>query len=41
VRADRKGIGNDLISGKATIGTGPVDCRERLGGLLNIYQRVA
>ena len=37
-----QGLGNDLISPKTTsIGTGPVKCRERLGGLLNFYYREA
>ena len=37
-----QGLGNDLISPKTTvIGTVPVKCRERLGGLLNFCYREA
>ena len=38
---DHQGLGNELICGRATIGTGPIECRERLGGLLNSYKRAA
>jgi putative transposase len=37
-----QGLGNALITPKTTlIGTGPVKCRERLGGLLKFYNREA
>jgi Integrase core domain len=37
-----QGLGNALIAPKTTvIGTGPVNCRERLGGLLKFYCRQA
>ena len=37
-----QGLGNELIAPKTTvIGTGPVTCRERLGGLLKFYDREA
>ena len=33
-----QGVGNELIAPKITsIGTGPVTCRERLGGALRFY----
>ena len=37
-----QGLGNELIAPKTTsIGTGPVTCRARLGGLLKFYDREA
>jgi len=37
-----QGLGNALIAPTTTvIGTGPVRCRERLGGLLKFYYREA
>ena len=37
-----QGLGNKLIAPKTTlIGTGPIKCRERLGGLLRFYYREA
>ena len=37
-----QGLGNELIAPNTTvIGTGPVRCRERLGGLLKFYDREA
>jgi transposase InsO family protein len=37
-----QGLGNELIAPKATsIGTGPVTCRRRLGGVLKFYYREA
>ena len=37
-----QGLGNALIAPQTTvIGTGPITCRERLGGLLKFYERVA
>jgi transposase InsO family protein len=36
-----QGLGNMLISPTATIGTGRVQRRERLGGLLSFYYREA
>jgi hypothetical protein len=34
----RQGLGNELIAPQATvIGTGPLQCRERLGGVLKFY----
>jgi putative transposase len=37
-----QGLGNELIARKTTvIGTGPIKCRERLGGLLKFYDRDA
>lgn len=38
---DHQGLGNDLIGGRATIGTGPIEYRELLGGLLKSYKRAA
>jgi hypothetical protein len=35
-------LGNERIAPKTTvIGTGPIECRERLGGLLRFYYREA
>jgi hypothetical protein len=37
-----QGLGNELIAPKPTsIGTGPVTCRARLGGVLKFYDREA
>jgi transposase InsO family protein len=37
-----QGLGNKLIASNTTvIGTGPLECRERLGGLLRFYYREA
>jgi hypothetical protein len=36
-----QGLGNKLIASKTVIGTGPIECRERLGGLLRFYYREA
>jgi hypothetical protein len=37
-----QGQGNELIAPKTTvIGTGRIECRERLGGLLRFYYRDA
>jgi putative transposase len=37
-----QGLGNELIAPKTTsIGTDPVKCRARLGGLLKFYYREA
>ena len=37
-----QGLGNELIAPKTMVaGTGPVRCRERLGGLLKFYYREA
>jgi transposase InsO family protein len=37
-----QGLGNKLIAPKTTvIGTGQIECRERLGGLLKFYYREA
>jgi len=37
-----QGLGNALIAPKqAVIGSGPIRCRERLGGLLKFYEREA
>jgi hypothetical protein len=37
-----KGLGNELIAPMTTaIGTGPITCRERLGGVLKFYYREA
>ncbi len=38
---NHQGIGNDLIDGSTTVGTGPIECNERLGGLLKFYRRAA
>jgi hypothetical protein len=38
---NHQGIGNELVSGGVNSGTGPIECRERLGGLLKFYHRVA
>jgi putative transposase len=37
-----QGLGNELIVPRTTmIDTGPITCRERLGGLLKFYEREA
>ena len=37
-----QGLGNEIIAPKATlIETGPVRCRERVGGVLKFYYRAA
>jgi hypothetical protein len=37
-----QGLSNELIAPRTTaIGTGPITCRERLGGLLRFYDREA
>jgi transposase InsO family protein len=37
-----QGLGNELIAPTTTVvGTGPITCRERLGGLLKFYDREA
>ena len=33
------GIGNELIHGAASAGSGPVECKARVGGLLKFYSR--
>ena len=38
---NHQGIGNNLIDGRTTVGTGPIECNERLGGLLKYYRRAA
>ena len=34
-------IGNERIDRRAATGSGPIECAERLGGLLKFYQRAA
>jgi hypothetical protein len=42
MRSPHQGLGNELIAPKTTaIGTDPVTCRARLGGLLKFYYRQA
>ena len=36
-----QGIGNEVIEGTGAVGTGPVQCSERLGGILKSYRRAA
>jgi putative transposase len=38
---NHQGIGNELIDARADAGAGPVECTERLGGLLKFYRRAA
>ncbi|MFT5052155.1 MAG: putative transposase [Chlamydiales bacterium] len=38
---NHQGIGNELIDGEVGVGTGSVECRERVGGLLKFYHRAA
>jgi putative transposase len=38
---NHQGLGNKLIDGPAQEGRGRVECRERLGGVLNYYYRMA
>jgi hypothetical protein len=41
-RVAHQGLGNKLIAPKTTvIGTGPIKCRERLGGVLKFHYREA
>jgi hypothetical protein len=35
------GIGNELIDARADACFGPIECTERLGGLLKFYRRAA
>ena len=36
-----RGIGNELIDRRVSAGSGQVECRERVGGLLKFYYRAA
>jgi putative transposase len=38
---NHQGIENELIGGRVPVGAGPIECRERLGGLLRYYHRAA
>ena len=38
---NHQGLDNELIEPSKEEGSGPVECRERLGGLLNYYYRRA
>jgi putative transposase len=38
---NHQGLGNELIDGAPQVGGGPVECAERLGGLLKYYHRAA
>ena len=38
---NHQGIGNNLINARLKVGTGPIECNERLGGLLMYYRRAA
>ena len=38
---DHQGIGNELLGGAPPVGTGAIECAERLGGLLKFYRRAA
>ena len=38
---NHQGLGNELIDRRATAGVGPIECTERLGGLLKFYHRAA
>ena len=38
---NHQGIGNELIEGAVTRTAGPIECTERLGGLLKFYHRAA
>ena len=40
---NHQGLGNELIetTGREYLGDGPVECQERLGGLLRYYRRAA
>jgi putative transposase len=38
---NHQGIENELIDGRPPVGTGPIECTERLGGLLKYYRRAA
>ncbi len=37
----RQGLENELISGQKPESYGPAECKERFGGLLDYYRRVA
>ncbi len=37
----RQGVGNEYLKSNPTLGTGPIECEERLGGLLKHYLRAA
>ena len=38
---NHQGIGNELIDGGELAVSGPVECQERLGGLIKYYRRAA
>jgi hypothetical protein len=38
---NHQGIGNELVDAEVASGAGPIECRERLGGLLKFYHRAA
>ena len=38
---NHQGIGNELIDADERVVSGPVECQERLGGLLKYYRRAA
>ncbi len=38
---NHQGIGNELVDGGVSSSTGPIECHERLGGLLKFYNRAA
>ena len=38
---NHQGIGNELVDGRPNAGTGPIECNERIGGLLKFYHRAA
>ena len=38
---NHKGVGNGLINARTKVGTGPIECDERLGGMLKYYRRTA
>jgi transposase InsO family protein len=38
---NHSGIGNELIDDRSLAGSGPIECTERLGGLLKFYKRAA
>ena len=40
-RLEVQGLGNELIAPTVSVGTGPVTCRARLGGVLKFYDREA
>ena len=41
VERSHQGIGNELIDRRAATGVWPIECTERLGGLLKFYHRAA